>query len=93
MRVRRTREEAVRVVEENRASDQTRVEYSRRSGIALSTLSNYCRRNNACGLVGVEVDNAARLHSRFALVLARADASGHFDEAELIRLIRAVEAP
>jgi hypothetical protein len=97
MRVYRTTEEISRVVEEFRASGLTRIEYSRRAGIALSTLSNYCRRHRArgSGLVRVEVDRAARLGSSFALVLARdrrVEMAGQFDEAELIRLIRAVEA-
>ena len=95
MAARRTKEEISRVVQEFRASGLTCIEYSRRSGIALSTLSNYCRRHKASGLVRVEVDHTARLRSRFALVLARdrrIEIGADFDEADLIRLIRAVEA-
>ncbi len=95
MRVRRTREQISRVVEDFRASGLTRIEYSRRSGIALSTLSNYCRRHKASGLVRVEVEKAPKLQSGFALVLAggrRIEIGGQFDEADLIRLIRVVEA-
>ncbi|HYO82376.1 MAG TPA: hypothetical protein VES20_13315 [Bryobacteraceae bacterium] len=95
MRVRRNREEISRVVEEYRASGLTRVEYSRRSGIALSTLSNYCRRQKTSGLVRVQVEKAPKLQSGFALVLARGrrvEIGGQFDEAELIRLIRVIEA-
>lgn len=95
MRVHRTQEEIRKVVEEFRASGLTRVEYSRRSGIALSTLGNYCRRQKPGGLVRLEVESTPRLQSRFALILARErriEIGGHFDDADLIRLIRAVEA-
>jgi hypothetical protein len=95
MRVHRTKEEVSKIVEEFRASGLTRVEYSRRSGIALSTLGNYCRRHKADGLVRVEVDKPARLASGLAVVLGRdrrIEIGGPFDAAELMRLIRAVEA-
>ncbi len=95
MRVRRTREQISRVVEDFRASGLTRIEYSRRSGIALSTLSNYCRRQKLSGLVRVQVEKAPKLQSGFGLVLARGrriEIGGRFDEADLIRLIRVVEA-
>jgi len=96
MRIHRTQEEIRKVVEEFRASGLTRVEYSQRSGIALSTLSNYCRRHKSGGLVRVEVDGAGeQIQPRFALVLTggrRIEIRSHFEEVELMRLIRAVEA-
>jgi hypothetical protein len=95
MRIRRSKEEISRVVEEFRASGLTRVEYSQRSGIALSTLSNYCRRQKRGGLVRVEVDRTGEQPSRFTLLLAggrRIEIASQFEEVELMRLIRAVEA-
>lgn len=95
MRVRRTREEISRVVEEFRASGLTRVEYSRRSGVAVSTLNNYCRRHSPGGFVRVEVDKAMEPPPRFTLLLAgnrRIEIGGQFDECAVKRLIRAVEA-
>lgn len=83
-------------MEEFRASGLTRVECSQRSGVALSTLSNYCRRHKSSGLVRVEVDRAGEQQQpRFAVVLTggrRLEISSHFEQVELMRLIRAVEA-
>ncbi len=95
MRIRRSKEEISRVVEEFRASGLTRGEYSRRSGVPVSTLSNYCRRQRAGGLLRVKVDQATAQHSGFAVVLTggrRIETGTHFDPAGLVRLIRAVEA-
>ena len=95
MRVRRTKEEISRVVEEFRASGLTRIEYSRRSGVAVSTLSNYCRRHSSGALVRVEVDQGPTSQPRFTLLLAgnrRIEIGGQFDEGAVMRLIRAVEA-
>ena len=95
MRIRRSKEEISRVVEEFRASGLTRVEYSRRSGVPLSTLSNYCRRQPAGRLLRVKVDETAAQHPGFAVVLTggrRIETASQFDPAALVRLIRAVEA-
>ena len=95
MRIRRSKEEISGVVEEFRASGLTRVEYSRRSGVPLSTLSNYCRRQRAVGLVRVKVEETAAQQQGFAVVLTggrRIEAGSQFDSAALMRLIRAVEA-
>ena len=95
MRIRRSQEEIGRVVEEYRSSGLTRAEYCRRSGVALSTLSNYCRRHKTAGLVRVNVEDTPAHQPRFALVLAggrRVEIGSQFGEAELMRLIRAVEA-
>lgn len=95
MRIRRSKEEISRVVEEFRASGLTRVEYSRRSGVPVSTLSNYCRRHKGSTLVRVQVEEAAGQQERFALVLARGrriEIGSQFDASALVRLIRAVEA-
>ena len=95
MRIRRNQEQIRKVVEEYRASGLTRVEYCRRSGVALSTLSNYCRRLKSSGLVRVNVEDTSAQQPRFALVLAggrRIEIGPQFGETELMRLIRAVEA-
>jgi predicted transcriptional regulator len=95
MRTRRSKEEISRVVEEFRASGLTRVEYSRRSGVPVSTLSNYWRRHKGKALVRVQVEEAAGQAAAFAMVLARGrriEIGSHFDAAALVRLIRAVEA-
>jgi DNA-binding transcriptional regulator LsrR (DeoR family) len=95
MRIRRSKEEMVKVVEQYRASGMTRVEFSRRSGIALSTLSNYCRQLKSCGLVRVNLQEPGGQECRFALLLAkgrRIEIGSHYDESALVRLIRAVEA-
>lgn len=95
MRIRRSKEEISRVVEEFRASGLTKVEYSLRSGVPLSTLGNYCRRQNAGGLVRVEVQDTAGQNTGLAVVLAggrRIEIGSQFEQATLVRLIRAVEA-
>jgi hypothetical protein len=95
MRIRRKEEEIRTVVEEYRASGLTRVEYCRRSGVALSTLSNYCRRHKSSGLIRVNVEDTPGQPARFALVLAggrRIEIGSQFSDVELMRLIRAVEA-
>lgn len=95
MRIRRNQEEIRRVVQEYRSSGLTRAEYCRRSGVALSTLSNYCRRQKGVGLVRVNVEDTSAQQPRFGLVLAcgrRIEIGPQFGEAELMRLIRAVEA-
>lgn len=92
--MRRSKEEIRRVVEEFRSSGLTRVEYSRRSGVPVSTLSNYCRRHKSSALVRVQVEEAAGQSDQFAVVIGsrRIEMGSHFDAAALVRLIRAVEA-
>jgi predicted transcriptional regulator len=95
MRIRRSKEEISRVVDEFRASGLTKVEYSRRSGVPLSTLGNYCRRQRAGGLVRVAVEDTAGREDCFVVTLAggrRIEIGSHFDQTVLVRLIRAVEA-
>jgi hypothetical protein len=92
--MRRSEEEISRIIEEFRASGLTRVAYSRRSGVPVSTLSNYCRRYKGNALVRVQVEEAAGQARPLALVIGsrRIEIGCDFNAAALVRLIRAVEA-
>ena len=95
MRIRRSKEEISKLVEEFRASGLTRAEYCRLSGLSLSTLGNYCRREQAGGFVRVKVEEPRMGHARLSVVLTagrRIEIGTSFNEAELLRLIRVVEA-
>jgi hypothetical protein len=96
MRIRRNKDEIRKVIEDLRTSGLTRAEYSRRSGIPLGTLANYCRRKQVSGLVRVSVgDGWQTQQPRLALVLPggrRIEIGANFDDTELLRLIRVVEA-
>jgi hypothetical protein len=97
MRIRRSRQEIIEVVEHFRASGISRAEFCRRSGIPLSTLNNYCRRQakaGGAGLVRVELQQQSH-QTALAVVLSnerRIEVGASFDESVLLRLIRTVEA-
>jgi len=95
MRVRRSKEEIIRVVEQYRSSGMTRAEFCRRAGIPVATMGNYCRRHAGRGLVRVEVEAVEKQSGQIAIVLGsdrRVEIGADFDDATLMRVIRAVEA-
>jgi DNA-binding transcriptional regulator LsrR (DeoR family) len=95
MRMRRSKEEIVRVVEQYRSSGMTRAEFCRRSGIPVATMGNYCRRHAGRGLVQVEVEAPQKQAGQIAIVLGRdrrVEIGSGFDDAILMRVIRVVEA-
>jgi hypothetical protein len=86
-----SKEEKRRLIEGYAASGMTRREYCAKHGIAVSTL-DYWRLKRRPKLVRVAVDQAG---TGFTLTLAngrRIESSWNFAEADLRRLIRAVEA-
>ena len=96
MAQRRTQEEIEQLIEEYRASGLSQLEYSRQTGIVLSTLGRYLRRGSppAQQLLPVELEPASDTSAGFALVLGngrRIESNWRFADAELARLIRVVE--
>ena len=94
---RRSEEEIEQVLEQYRASGLTQTEYSRQTGVVLSTLGRYLRRRNRPEqhLVKVELESTAEAATGFALVLGngrRIESGWGFGEAELVRLIRIAES-
>ena len=97
MAKRRSGEEIEQLLEQYRASGLTQIEYSRRAGVALSTLSRHLRRHggNRQRMIQVRVEADAEPDRGFVLVLGngrRIEAGWRFSDAELARLIRVVEA-
>ena len=94
---RRTSEEMQQAVEQFRASGLSQMEYCRRTGMVLSTLGRYLRRNKnpEQQLVSVKLEGPAEPGAGFMLMLGngRRIASGWgFGDAELARLIRVAES-
>ncbi len=79
------------------ASEVTKAEYCRRSGITIRTLDYYRRKPASApepGLIRVKVDQAPRASGGFVLVLGngrRIESDWNFGEAELTQLIRVAE--
>jgi hypothetical protein len=95
MRIRRSKEEIARVMDQYLSSGMSRAEFCRRSGIPLGTMSNYCRRHSAHTFVQVEVETADGPAGQIAIVLAggrRVEVATEFDDTALLRVIRIVEA-
>jgi predicted site-specific integrase-resolvase len=96
MRRRRTAQEIEELLEEYRTSGMTLVEYCQQAGISRSTLGRYLRRRGGRQrLVRVKVDAAMDPRPSFVLVLSngrRIESSWQFQDADLARLIRVVEA-
>jgi hypothetical protein len=95
MRIRRSKEEIVKVIEQYRSSGMSRAEFCRRSGIPLGTMSNYCRRHAGRGLVRVELEAAEKQVGQIAIVLGsgrRIEIGSDFSDTVLMRVIRTVEA-
>src|ERR687898_1316467 len=95
---RRTAAEIDELVGRYRASGLSRMEFSQREGLPISTLHRYVRQrsNGSDGqrLVRVHVETASERDRGFALVLGngrRIEACWGFEEAELARLIRVAE--
>jgi hypothetical protein len=92
-----SKEEKRRLIEGYAASGMTRREYCAKHGIAVSTL-DYWRSKRKPKLVRIAVKGAIEPHQSvagFTLVLGngrRIESSWSFAEADLARLIRAVEA-
>jgi len=98
MATRRSAEEVGQVVEQYRASGLSQREFSQQTGIKLSTLGRYVRRNGRSEapqeLVRVKLEAPAEPDSGFVLMLGngRRIASGWaFSETALSRLIRVAE--
>src|SRR5256885_17046383 len=92
---RRNAEEIEQLLEQYRASGLTQLEYSRQTGIVLSTLGRYLRRSGAePQLVRVNLESAdAESGAGFALGLGngrRIESGWRFGEGGLARLIRVV---
>ena len=88
-----SKEEKRRLIEGYATSGMTRREYCAKHGIAVSTL-DYWRLKRTPKLVRVAID-AQRCGPGFTLTLTngrRIESSWSFAEADLARLIRAVEA-
>ena len=88
-----SKEEKRRLIEGYATSGMTRREYCAKHGIAVSTL-DYWRLKRKPKLVRVAID-AQRCGPGFTLTLTngrRIESSWSFAEADLARLIRAVEA-
>jgi hypothetical protein len=96
MRQRRSQEEIQQIVEQFRASGLSQMEYCRQSGVVLSSLGRYLRRNTNAEqrLVRVKVETPPTPESGFVLMLSngrRIASSWGFADAELARLIRIAE--
>jgi DNA-binding transcriptional regulator LsrR (DeoR family) len=92
---RRSEEDIEQVLERYRGSGLTQIEYCRRTGMVLSTLGRYLRRNRPQQLVKVELKSSAEAATGFALVLGngrRIESGWGYGEAELVRLIRIAES-
>ena len=97
MAKRRSAEEIEQLLDQYRASGLTQIEYCRRAGVALSTLSRHLRRHGGTGqrLIQVRVGAAPEPDPGFVLVLGngrRIEAGWRFSDGELARLIRVAEA-
>src|SRR4051794_13267371 len=97
MAQRRSEEQIEQLVEQYQASGLTQLEYSRQTGVVLSTLGRYLRRHTSPEqrLVRVNVASAPEPSSAFALVLGngrRIETNWRFADAELSRLIRVAES-
>jgi hypothetical protein len=95
---RRSAEEVRQVVQEYTASGLSQREFSQQTGIKLSTLGRYVRREGRSGapqqLVRVKLEAPAEPDSGFVLMLGngRRIASGWgFSDSALAKLIRIVE--
>jgi hypothetical protein len=96
MAQRRSREEIQQILEEFRASGLSQLEYCRQSGVVLSSLGRYLRRNESSEqrLVRVKVETPVAPDTGFVLMLVngrRIASSWGFAETELARLIRVAE--
>ena len=93
----RSKREIRRIVEGFAKSGLTRREYCARHGVAMTTLDYWRRahREQKPTLVPVAIEEAHHPLAGFALVLAnglRIESSWSFAEADLQRLIRALES-
>ena len=92
---RRSDAEIKQLVEHYHASGLSQVEYSRQTGVVLSTLGRYLRgRTPEQRLLRVNVA-ACEPHPGFALVLGngrRIETNWQFADAEMARLIRVAES-
>ncbi len=95
---RRSAEEIQQVVEQYRASGLSQIEFCQQTGIKLSTLGRYVRRDGRSQqpqqLVRVRVDLPAEPESGFVLMLGNGRRIGSgwgFSDVALARLIRVVE--
>ena len=93
---RRSAEEVQQLLEAYRASGMTRIAYCQQSGVALSTLGRYLRRNGRKRqrLLRVRVAAPPESDRGFVLVLGngrRVESGWRFGEADLARLIRVAE--
>ena len=95
MAQRRSSEEIQQLVEQFRTSGVSQIEYCRRTGMVLSTLGRYLRKNNPeQQLVRVKFEAPPDPGTGFVLMLGngRRIASGWgFGDTELARLIRVAE--
>jgi hypothetical protein len=93
--LRRSAEERQRLLKEFEASGQTRQQFCEQRGIAVVTLDSW-RRGQKPKSRFVKVEIAEQAGGRgFTLVLAngrRIESAWNFDQAGLVRLIRAAEA-
>jgi|SRR5437016_2893409 len=93
---RHSTEEIEQLLEQYRASGLTQSAYCRQTGMVLSTLGRYLRRESGTGqqLVRVNVESPAEPAAGFAVVLTngrRIESAWGFGEAALARLIRIAE--
>lgn len=95
---RRSTEEVRQIVEQFAASGLSQREFSQQTGIKLSTLGRYVRREGRCDapqqLVRVKLEGPAAPDTGFVLMLGngRRIASGwEFSDTALAKLIRVVE--
>ena len=95
---RRTAEEIQQVVEQYRASGLSQIEFCQQTGIKLSTLGRYVRRDGCAQqpqqLVRVRVEAPVEPESGFVLMLGNGRRIGSgwgFSDAALARLIRIAE--
>jgi hypothetical protein len=93
---RRSEAEIEQLIEHYQASGLSQLQYSRQTGIVLSTLGRYLRRRTPeQRLLRVNVEPASEPHLGFALVLGngrRIETSWRFTDAEMARLIRVAES-
>jgi hypothetical protein len=94
---RRTEEQIEQLIEQYRASGLSQLEYSRQTGVVLSTLGRYLRRHTTPQqrLLRVNLEPSSEPPAGFALVLGngrRIETHWRFADAELARLIRVAES-
>lgn len=94
---RRSEAEIEQLIEHYRASGLSQLEYSRQTGVVLSTLGRYLRRRTTREqqLIQVNVEPAPEAAVGFALVLGngrRIESNWRFADVELARLIRVAES-